>query len=253
MPFTFSHPAIVLPLGKPKFKLSLTGLVMGSIAPDLEYYLSLKATASYIGHSLPGFFWFDIPVALITCFVFHNIIRNVLVPCLPMWYRCRLHPLLSFNWNRYVKEHKLALLLSVIIGILSHFLWDAFTHQEGAVIMLIPFLSKQINLFHQPVHIYSMMQFLFSVVGLWVINRHIASLPTQEQMARSGANCFRYWSSVAWAAACILIIRIIALPQYLTFWDLFMASIGSQLYAIVIVSLFAGKRKFVSGRVKLLL
>jgi len=36
MPFTFSHPAIVLPLTKARLKLSATGLIVGSTIPDFE-------------------------------------------------------------------------------------------------------------------------------------------------------------------------------------------------------------------------
>lgn len=40
MPFTFSHPAIILPLSYlPKKWFSLTGLIIGSLIPDFEYLL----------------------------------------------------------------------------------------------------------------------------------------------------------------------------------------------------------------------
>ena len=38
MPFTFSHPAIILPLAKINAKyISLTALVAGSMAPDSDF------------------------------------------------------------------------------------------------------------------------------------------------------------------------------------------------------------------------
>ncbi|WP_262496247.1 DUF4184 family protein [Flavobacterium piscis] len=41
MPFTFSHPAIILPLKYlPKNWISLTGLIIGSLTPDFEYFYS---------------------------------------------------------------------------------------------------------------------------------------------------------------------------------------------------------------------
>ena len=42
MPFTFAHPAIVLPFyKKPKF-FSMTTLIIGSMSPDFEYFLRMK-------------------------------------------------------------------------------------------------------------------------------------------------------------------------------------------------------------------
>ncbi|SEF46838.1 protein of unknown function [Flavobacterium urumqiense] len=41
MPFTFSHPAIILPFLKNK-KLSATALIIGSMSPDFEYFFRMK-------------------------------------------------------------------------------------------------------------------------------------------------------------------------------------------------------------------
>ena len=48
MPFTFSHPAAVLPLRLlPRHWFSLTGLVIGSMVPDFEYFLrSMRLTVN---------------------------------------------------------------------------------------------------------------------------------------------------------------------------------------------------------------
>ena len=41
MPFTLSHPALVLPLNLlPKKWFSITGLVIGSMAPDLQAFFT---------------------------------------------------------------------------------------------------------------------------------------------------------------------------------------------------------------------
>ena len=57
MPFTFSHPAIILPLKKlPKKYISMTGLIVGSIAPDFEYFLRMKSKYS---HTMSGILWYD--------------------------------------------------------------------------------------------------------------------------------------------------------------------------------------------------
>ena len=43
MPFTFSHPAIVLPLvRKSGHWFSATGLIIGSLTPDFEYFMRMR-------------------------------------------------------------------------------------------------------------------------------------------------------------------------------------------------------------------
>lgn len=61
MPFTFSHPGAVLPLNfLPKKYFSMTALVIGSMAPDFEYFFRMRAQ-SYYSHRWSGMFWFDLP------------------------------------------------------------------------------------------------------------------------------------------------------------------------------------------------
>ena len=57
MPFTFAHPAAIIPINSRfKSKFCLTGLVLGSMAPDFEYFIRLKPYSAY-GHNLIGFLY----------------------------------------------------------------------------------------------------------------------------------------------------------------------------------------------------
>ena len=77
MPFTFSHPAIVLPFLKTK-KLSATGLIVGSMCPDFEYFIRMKVQSS-ISHTFLGLIVFNLPIGLLATFLFHEIIKNSLL------------------------------------------------------------------------------------------------------------------------------------------------------------------------------
>ena|ERR1035437_3493274 len=79
MPFTFSHPALVLPIAYfPRKFYSLTGLVVGSMIPDFEYFLRMSTEGKY-GHTLPGILWFDLPLALLVALIYHQVVRNLLI------------------------------------------------------------------------------------------------------------------------------------------------------------------------------
>ena len=104
MPFTFSHPAIVLPFCKAKkIQLSLTGLIIGSIMPDMEFLLKLKETAIF-GHTWLGLFLFDIPVGIVLSFIFHALMRNTLIMNMPKPIRQRFLVFVSFNWIKYFDQ-----------------------------------------------------------------------------------------------------------------------------------------------------
>lgn len=58
MPFTFSHPAIILPFKYlPNRWISMTGLIIGSLTPDFEYFIRMKIE-SYYSHTNAGLFLF---------------------------------------------------------------------------------------------------------------------------------------------------------------------------------------------------
>jgi len=101
MPFTFSHPAIVLPLKfLPKRWFSLTALVIGSLTPDFEYFIRMKVQSDF-SHTFLGIFWFYLPLGILLAFIFHNTVRNSLFVNIPMSLKSRLNRFNEFNWNRY--------------------------------------------------------------------------------------------------------------------------------------------------------
>jgi hypothetical protein len=60
LPLTLAHPAAVLPFRR---WFVFSGLVIGSLAPDFEYFLYVPDSLR-IGHTLPGVFLFCLPVGL---------------------------------------------------------------------------------------------------------------------------------------------------------------------------------------------
>ena len=105
MPLTFCHPAIVLPLKKLKPNwFSMTGLIIGSMSPDLEYFSRMEILATH-SHLFWGVLYFDLPIALIYCFVFHLFVRNILINHLPDFFKERFTQFLNFDWINYFKKN----------------------------------------------------------------------------------------------------------------------------------------------------
>ncbi len=172
MPFTFSHPAIVLPLLNKRWKLfSATGLVVGSIAPDFESFIRLDETKVY-GHTWAGMFWYDLPMAVAIAILFHTVVRDVLIAHLPVSLQERFERYRRIQWLFYFREHFFVVIFSMLIGIASHLLWDAFTHLN----LYDPdSIRSTVKLFG--FRLYKILQFACSVIGLAVIGWVVYKLP----------------------------------------------------------------------------
>lgn len=234
MPFTFSHPAIVIPLSKSRFGLSVTGLVVGSMVPDFEFIVRMR-TGENIGHHWAGIFLFDLPMAFFLCFAFHQYVREGLIQHLPNGYRMRFNRFIDIDWNAYMKANPLRVLASISIGIGSHLFLDAFTHSNGLFVSLIPVLQDDVSLFQQRLPVYLMLQLVSSLWGLWLVYRFIARMPIGK--ASTTPDSPAYWLAIVISTCGTMLMRLIVIPEAQTFWDMVFAGMGSVFYGLLGVSI----------------
>ncbi len=234
MPFTFAHPAIVMPLSKSRFGLSVTGLVVGSMVPDFEFILRMR-TGENIGHHWTGLLLFDVPLAVLLSFVFHQYVRDGLIQHLPYWYRVRLSRFMQNDWVAYARANPAQVLLSILIGIGSHLFLDAFTHSDGGFVTLIPYLQHEVTLGQQHLPVYLILQCISSAWGLGLVYRFMARMPVGPAAVIPDNPA--YWSIIAPIAIDIFLIRMLLLPDYQRFWDTVFAGMGSIIYALLAVSM----------------
>jgi hypothetical protein len=72
MPFTLSHTLAIYPFRKFCGKyLSFSGLFMGSMVPDFEFFFRVTLYAVW-SHTFWGVFLFDLPLALLLLLIFHQ-------------------------------------------------------------------------------------------------------------------------------------------------------------------------------------
>ena len=85
MPFTPAHTAIILPLLRFDNRyVSSTALIIGSMAPDFEYFLKFSVDSKF-SHTWSGVLYFDIPVVIFLALIFHGVVKNNLIHNLPRW------------------------------------------------------------------------------------------------------------------------------------------------------------------------
>jgi len=144
MPATFSHPAAILPLRRwaPRW-FDTVGLVIGSMAPDLGYFLLLFDGASK-AHTPAGLFFITLPSALVVWGLL-QLAWPTLSRVLPPDHAGFLtESLLAQGPVRGRQLGRLA--LSMLTGGATHLLWDSFTHKEDWFVAALPALRTPVPL-----------------------------------------------------------------------------------------------------------
>ncbi|CAN5186489.1 DUF4184 family protein [soil metagenome] len=163
MPFTPAHIAAILPLVRTP--LPAAALVAGSMAPDLPYFVPLGIPRD-LSHSLVGIPLVDIPMGVGALVLWAFVFRAPLLAFAPGWLRLRFRvpPRAGWSWRAAVVQASLVL-AALFVGILTHFVWDAFTHADGWVVVNVPAMQRVISYFT----IYRWLQYLSSAIGLAIV------------------------------------------------------------------------------------
>lgn len=141
MPFTLSHIAAALPFARTP--LIPSALVIGTMVPDLVYFVPLPISRT-LTHSLLGVVTVDLVLGLVLFLAWRVALRRPFVDFASFAVRSRLA---SLQWgsSRGVKRAlgRVALLVvvSILIGSITHVAWDAFTH-AGVVTQSVPWLRN---------------------------------------------------------------------------------------------------------------
>jgi len=202
LPFTLSHPAAVLPLRK---QLILSALVVGSMAPDFHYFV-LVSEVSHFSHSIRGAFLMCLPLSLAVLWLFHIVLKRPMLSLLPASHQERLMPFTGpfrFGpWRRF-----LLIVLSAFVGIATHDVWDAFTHEHGWFVRQVPDLRNASvpELGDRP--LFLLLQLGSTVVGLLVLGflywqwyRKAERQSVPDELRQSTASKLWFWGIVVAAA-----------------------------------------------------
>ena len=231
MPFTFAHPAIVLPLAKLNRKyISTTALITGSITPDLECFIRLKAKSIY-SHTLWGILYFDIPIAVVLYLLWKSLLKGALLSNLPAFLQKRFD-----KTNTY--RNRIVVIISLTIGILSHLLWDSFTHANGYFVRTLPALRQTYYVIWDSM-LYGWLRNISGVLGMLIIILAISRQPTIH-IVNVGNKL--YWPIVAFFIFATLAIRCVVPHRILSIGDYFSTFVAGLIIGLIIASLLFRQR-----------
>lgn len=238
MPNPIAHPAASIPFTR--VGLVFSALVIGSIAPDFGYVAPLPAP--FFMYTIPGLLLFDVPVGLIFLALFHSLAKWPLLSLLPV------------NWQRRLYQHAqgfsfgppkrfLVILLSLLVGSLTHVVWDSFTHSYGWIVEQFPVFRTHIA----GVPLYTILQNLSTIGGIaMLVYWFIRWLPTAPLSDRLLPRFSSHFQTILLALA---IASLVAVEGLIIYVRLLTGSrsigghflLGSTIFsAFFITSLFAG-------------
>jgi hypothetical protein len=169
MPFTVSHIAAVLPFRKWLRKYGIfSAAAIGAMTPDLDLILPVRLTRAQT-HGALALVTFCLPVGLAVWALFQVLIKPAIFEVLPNRVYARLRAdHLGLNLSRWASWGLAA--FAILFGAVTHDIWDAFTHEDGRGVRMLPFLDDYgPELGNHPLHLYRWLQHTSSVVGLLVV------------------------------------------------------------------------------------
>jgi hypothetical protein len=215
MPFTLSHPAAVIPLRKLGV---FSALIIGSMMPDTVYFLPFFSEHDRFGHTLPGLFFYCLPAGLVLLWLFHHFMKQPLISLFPRHHQGRLSaasPAFQFIPFR----HFLFIVWSVLIGAVTHILWDSLTHTDTYFFTTGSWLSEPIRTGGPKMQIADALQLASSFFGLIIIAicywRWLKRTPAVQAPAQHLPNATRISVFAALAASTTVpfMVRLLLDPE----------------------------------------
>ena len=169
MPFTVSHVAAVLPPARRLLRHgALSAAIIGSMVPDFGVLMPWRPPR-FETHGVTALFTFCLPVGLATFWLFQRVVKTPLLELLPDAAYLRSRPWAApCDWRRLSDWLRAA--GGVLLGAVTHLVWDAFTHEGARGLRMFPSLEDPAVDFagHHVVGA-RLMQDLSSLVGLGVV------------------------------------------------------------------------------------
>jgi len=191
------------------------------MAPDFPYIIG-NVWYRDLGHQFPGLLEFTLPASLIALWIFHNVIKRPVIQLLPAGMQERLRPQRA-HFDFLPASRFLAIVGSAALGILSHIVWDSFTHANSWPWRHSAFLQSRIQLpiVNHRLPMFAVLQYGSTVVGIlalvvWVLLWYRRSpIPVERIVKKRPQSRFGLavaMFAIAGAAGAIRALVLIGMP-----------------------------------------
>ncbi|MDM8127704.1 DUF4184 family protein, partial [Paraclostridium benzoelyticum] len=142
--------------------------------------------SSDLGHTLLGFLILNLPICFLLNYLILKFIKNPFIINLPSKICNYYTYLINYDFNFKSPKDIFVFTYSCIVGMLTHIIWDAFTHKTGYFVVNINLLKESIHILGYQVPFFKLLQHGSTLLGFFVIlyyfytirrysNKHIRS------------------------------------------------------------------------------
>lgn len=192
MPFTPSHAVVALPFVRTP--LVPSAVAVGAMTPDLPLFLRGVGVDYSFTHDAAQIVWTAL-IAFVLFLVWRVVLRPAVRELSPLWLARRL----PAEWDRSGvsaagdavglgsgrRWYPVLLAASLLLGVLSHIVWDLFTHEGRWGVEILPMLDREWG----PLTGYKWLQHGSSLLGLVILAAWAAlrlrRAPSQTRVVRS--------------------------------------------------------------------
>ncbi|KAB2328691.1 DUF4184 family protein [Cytobacillus depressus] len=238
MPLTLAHPAAVLPFSRNSKYVNFLAMVLGSMSPDFEYFLRGKPYGD-IGHTFIGFVVFNLPIVVIAYLIYKTYIHRTLFSHLPST--------LQDTYSQKTSSTKLlkvfVFLYSALFGMLTHVVWDSFTHLEGFMVSNLSILTNTVHIFDLNIPIFKFLQHGGTIVGIIAIIGYMYIRTTKNRYnggrRTTPKQKLMYWGQIALLTTILFCLwYLIDKVSIESYGIIVVRIIDSALISLLIVSLY---------------
>lgn len=171
MPFTPSHAVVALPFIRTP--LIPAAIAIGAMTPDLPLFVRGIGIGYGFTHTFANVVWTAL-IAFVLFLVWRVVLRPAVPQLAPSWIATRLPAQWWLSGRAAApnavgvgesRGYPLLLAVSFVLGVLSHIVWDLFTHEGRAGVNAVPLLAAMWG----PLPGYKWLQHGSSVIGLLII------------------------------------------------------------------------------------
>lgn len=198
MPFTPSHAVVALPFLRTP--LIPAAIAIGAMTPDLPLFIRRTGLTYSFTHTYANVVW----TALLAGVLF-AVWRLVLRPAVPEFLPERMARRLPEDWRATGVAAlpelvgngwwpRCLLVVSALLGVLSHIAWDMFTHEGRAGVEILPILDQQWG----PLLGYKWLQHGSSVIGLVILGIFALLWLRRNTMGERFPRILPTWIRLVW-------------------------------------------------------
>lgn len=238
MPLTFAHSAAVLPFSRDSKYVNFLAMVLGSMSPDFEYFLRGMPYGE-IGHTFIGFIAFNLPIVVIVYFIYQTCIHRTFFSHLPL--------ILQDTYSQKTSSTRLfkvfVFVYSTLFGMLTHVVWDSFTHLNGFMVKNLSILTYTVHIFDFNIPIFKFLQHGSTIVGITAIIGYMYFRARKNKRNGEGhikpKQKLMYWSLIALVTTILFCLWYLIDKVTIESYGIIVVRIlDSALISLLIVSLY---------------